>query len=68
MATPDRPGQHAREAALRELRSILGRGRGIGDLTVSRLVQLAIALEVPAAELLADVIDAVREGDTDSSA
>lgn len=34
---------------------------GIGDLTVAELVALAIELDIPAADLVADTADAARD-------
>jgi transcriptional regulator with XRE-family HTH domain len=46
-------------------RSTLGRKlRGQGDLTVTELVRLAVALDVAAADLVAGAIDAARVDDS----
>ena len=37
--------------------------RGEGDLTITELVRLAVALDVPAADLLEVVVEAARDAD-----
>ncbi|WP_182481364.1 helix-turn-helix domain-containing protein [Nocardioides immobilis] len=64
-----------RQIKLTELSSISGIPRSTlhhrlndnGDLTVAELVQLAIALDLPAAGLVAAAIDAASDGTSDDS-
>lgn len=64
-----------RQIQLTELSSLSGiprstlhhRLNGTGDLTVAELVQLAIALDLPAAGLVTAAIDAASDGTRDDS-